>query len=99
MKNGRKKPEALRPPGFWGWHPNWMHNMCCGGGLCRLRLPEEVHGSRSAPQPTQKGHLSVSFALCCAANLDAAYFNNDRYSSESPDKTVFEQFSFTSLNL
>ena len=27
------------------------------------------------------------------------YFNNDRYSSESPNKTVFEQFSFTSLNL
>ena len=34
-----------------------------------------------------------------ATLIDTAYFNNDRYSSESPDKTVFEQFSFTNLNL
>ena len=37
--------------------------------------------------------------LCYLDKIDAAYFNNDRYSSESPDKIVFEQFSFTSLNL
>ena len=35
-----------------------------------------IHGSLSGeqpliPQPTQKGHLLVSFALCCASLIDA----------------------------
>ena len=29
------------------------------------------NGAKPAPQPTQKGHPSVSFALCCTALIDA----------------------------
>ena len=45
-----------------------------------------------------KGFYDLA-AFSSVDKIDAAYFNNDRYSSESSDKTVFEQFSFTSLNL
>ena len=60
--------------------------------LCRLN---RCHGEKVNKI---KG-FRLSEASLCTSKIDAAYFNNDRYSSESPDKTVFEQFSFTSLNL
>ena len=34
----QKSPEALRHPGFLGWHPLRMHNMVAGTGLERRDL-------------------------------------------------------------
>ena len=30
---GTKKPRSLTTSGFWGWHPNWMHNMVAEVGF------------------------------------------------------------------
>ena len=43
--------------------------------LPRKHEAEALHREAQAatPQPTQKGHLLVSFALCCTALIDADY--------------------------